>query len=157
MPTMGPHALWSHFDYCGGGEGYYEFQRLEDEALEVYLGEGRTPAFYAHIDPLRRRLRYENALPHPALVVRANSARVFHLVEEGTLRLEPGDVLAAFAGEIHERSVIGIVRDNPSDRAAALVSRILEVTRGTVVAVRFIASEIPALAEESADMTLAVA
>jgi hypothetical protein len=154
---MGPHPLWSHLDYCGGGEGYYEFQPLQDEILEVYLGEGRTPGFYAQIDPIRRRLRYENALPHAALIVRPNSARVFHLVEEGTLRLEPGDVLVAFAGDIRERAVISIVRENPGDRAAALVSRILELTRGTVVAVRFISNEIPALAEESADMTLAVA
>ena len=90
-----------------------------EECLEVYLGEGRTPSFFAHIDPLRRRLKYENALPHPAVVVRPNSARVFHLSDEGTLRLEPGDVVAAFAGEIVELAVVRTIRDNPTDRAAA--------------------------------------
>jgi hypothetical protein len=154
---MGPHPLWSHLDYCGGGEGYFAFEPLEDEELEVYLGEGRMPAFHARIDPIRRRVRYENALPHPAVVVRQNSSRIFHLASEGTLRLEPGDVLIAFGGEIREQAVVRIVRENPTDRAAGLVSRILELERGTVVAVRFIAREIPALAEESADMTLAVA
>jgi hypothetical protein len=154
---MSPHPLWSHLDYCGGGEGYYVFEPSKEEVLEIYVGEVRTPGFYARIDAIRRQVRYENALPHPAIVVRANSARVFHLTSEGILRLEPGDVLAAFAGEIRERAVIRIIRENPTDRAAALVSRVLEVAHGTVVAVRFIASEIPALAEESADLTLAVA
>jgi hypothetical protein len=130
---------------------------MKDESLEVYLGEGRTPSFFARIDPLRRQVRYENALSHPAIVVRPKSARVFHLTDEGSLQLEPGDILAAFAGEIRERNVIRIIRENPTDRSAALVSRILEVTRGTIAAVRFIATEIPALAEESTDMTLAVA
>jgi hypothetical protein len=154
---MGPHPLWSHLDYCGGGEGYYAFEPLQAEVLEVYLGEGRTPTFFASIDPLHRRLRYDNALPHPALVVRPNTARTFHLVDEGTLRLEPGDVITAFAGDIQEPAVVRIIRENPTDRAAAIVSRVLEVTRGTIIAVRFISTEIPALAEESADMTLAVA
>jgi len=154
---MGPQPLWSHLDYSGGGEGYYAFDRLKNEQLEVYVGEGQIPGFHARIDPLRRQLRYENAMPHPAIVVRPNSVRVFHLTEEGRLRLEPGDVMVAFAGEITERQVIRIIRENPTDRAAALVSRVLEVMRGTVVAVRFISAEVPALSEESAGMTLAVA
>jgi hypothetical protein len=140
---MGPQPLWSHLDYCGGGEGYYAFEPLEREVLEIYLGEGRSPAFYATVDPLHRQVRYENALPHPAVIVRSNSSRVFHLSHEGRLRIEPG--------------VLRTIRENPTDRAAALVSRILEVDRGTIAVVRFIATEVPALAEESADMTLAVA
>jgi hypothetical protein len=154
---MGPQPLWSHLDYCGGGEGYYAFEPLEREVLEIYLGEGRSPAFYATVDPLHRQVRYENALPHPAVIVRSNSSRVFHLSHEGRLRIEPGDILAAFAGELTELGVLRTIRENPTDRAAALVSRILEVDRGTIAVVRFIATEVPALAEESADMTLAVA
>jgi hypothetical protein len=154
---MGPQPLWSHLDYCAGGEGYYAFEPLEREVLEVYLGEGRTPAFYATVDPVHRQVRYENALPQAAIVVRSNSARVFHLINEGRLRMEPGDILAAFAGDLSELGVVRTIRENPTDRAAALVSRILEVNRGTIAVVRFIASEVPALAEESADMTLAVA
>jgi hypothetical protein len=154
---MGPQPLWSHLDYSGGGEGYYAFERLKEEQLEVYLGQGSIPAFRALIDPLRRQLRYQNAMPHPAIVVRPNSVRVFHLADEGRLRLEPGDVMAAFAGDVRERAVVRLIRENPSARAAALVSRVLEVTRGTVVAVRFISAEVPALSEESAGMTLAVA
>jgi hypothetical protein len=154
---MGPQPLWSHLDYSGGGEGYYAFDRIRQEELEVYLGEGRVPSFFAQIDPIRRQLRYENALPNPAIVVRPNSARVFHLTEEGRLRLEPGDVIAAFAGEISEHAVVRIIRENPTDRAAAVVSRVLEVMRGTIVTVRFISAEVPALSEESAGMTLAVA
>ena len=73
------------------------------------------------------------------------------------MRIEPGDVMAAFAGDIAELAVVRVIRENPSDRAAALVSRILELGRGTIVAVRFIAIEEPALAKESADLTLAVA
>ena len=154
---MGPQPLWSHLDYCGGGEGYYAFEPLQREVLEVYLGEGRTPGFYATVDPIHRQVRYENALPEPAIVVRPNSSRIFHLANEGRMRIEPGDIIAVFAGELTELGVVRIVRDNPTDRAAALVSRILEVNRGTIAVVRFIATEVPALAEDSADMTLAVA
>jgi hypothetical protein len=154
---MGPHPIWSHLDYCGGGEGYYDFEPLEKDSLEVYLGEGRTPSFYALIDPLHRRLRYDNALPHPALVVRSNGSRIFHLSRDGVMRIEPGDVLAAFGGTLREDSIVGVIRENPGARAAAIVSRVLELGRGTIVAVRFIATEEPALAEESAELTLAVA
>jgi len=154
---MGPRPLWSHLDYCGGGEGYYAFEPLDKEVLEVYLGEARTPAFFARIDPVHRQVRYENALPQPAIVVRSNSSRIFHLADEGRMRLEPGDIIAAFAGSLSEHGVIRIIRECPGERAAALVSRILEVDRGTIAVVRFIATEVPALAEESADMTLAVA
>jgi len=91
------------------------------------------------------------------VLVRPNSARVFHLHRDGRLRVEPGDVLVSFAGEIGELAVVRVIRENPTDRAAALVSRILELSRGTIVAARFISAEVPALAEESADLTLAVA
>ena len=154
---MGPQPLWSHLDYSGGGEGYYAFERLKEERLEVYMGQGSIPAFHAMIDPLRRQLRYENAMPHPAIVVRPNSARIFHLANEGRLRLEPGDVMVAFAGEIRERAVVHLIRENPSGRAALLVSQVLDLMRGTVVVVRFISAEVPALSEESTAMTLAVA
>ena len=154
---MSPHPIWSHLDYCGGGEGFYEFTPLEKESLAIYLGETKTPSFYARIDPIRRRLNYENLGSEPALLVRQNSARVFHLTNEGSLRIEPGDVMAAFAGAIEEEAVVRAIRDYPGGRAAAVVSRVLDTTRGTIVAVRFIAIEEPALAEESADLTLAVA
>jgi hypothetical protein len=65
--------------------------------------------------------------------------------------------MVAFMGGIPERVVLDAIRENPDARAGPLVSRILESARGTVVAVRFIADEEPALAEESAELTLAVA
>jgi len=154
---MSPHPTWSHLDYCGGGEGYYAFEREDEDTLELFVGENQIPEFHARIDTLHRRLTYENAMAHPAVLVRPNSARVFHLHTDGRIRVEPGDVLASFTGEIGELAVVRVIRENPTDRAAALVSRILELSRGTIVAARFISTEVPALAEESADLTLAVA
>jgi hypothetical protein len=130
---------------------------LEKESLAVCLGEAKTPLFYARIDPIHRQLVYANARQEAALLLRQNSTRIFHLENGGTMRIEPGDVLAAFTGEIAEDVVIRAVRDNPGESASMLVARILESARGTVIAVRFITTEEPALAKESTSMELAVA
>jgi len=106
---------------------------------------------------MKRRMVYANARPEPAILVRQYSVRVFHLEDSGTMRIEPGDVLVAFTGAITEEAVLRVIRENPGERAGRLVSGILDSGRGTVIAVRFIATEEPALAEDSAELDLAVA
>jgi hypothetical protein len=154
---MSPYPIPSHLDYYGDGVDYFAFLPLEKEALAVCLGEDETPLFYARIDPIRRQLLYANSRREPALLARQNSARIFHLESGGTIKIEPGDVLAAFMGAISEADVIRVIRENPGARAGLLVHRMLGIGRGTAVAVRFIANEEPALAEDSRALDLAVA
>jgi hypothetical protein len=154
---MGPYPLPSHLDYYGEGEDRFYFQTLGKYDLAVYLGEVEKPLFYAHIDPIRGRLAYVNSRPKPALLARKNSRRVIHLDQDGTLTMLPGDLVVAFTGSIQEQAVLEAIREDPDARAGRLVTSILERARGTVVAVRFISNEEPALAEESSELTLAVA
>jgi hypothetical protein len=154
---MGPYPLPSHLDYYGEGEDCFYFQTLGKHDLAVYLGEVEKPLFYAHVDPIRGRLVYVNSRPKPALLARRNSRRVIHLEHEGTITMLPGDVMVAFMGSIQEHVVLDAIRENPDARAGPLVTRILEHGHGTVIAVRFISNEEPALAEESSELTLAVA
>jgi hypothetical protein len=154
---MSPYPIASDLDYSGGGVGYFEFMPLEKESLAVCLGEAQTPLFYARIDPVHRRLVYANNASQGAVLVRQHSSRVFHLENGGTMRLEPGDVIAAFNGNIHEEDVVAAIRENSGANAARMVNRMLDSGRGTAVAVRFISTEEPALAEGSVELDLAVA
>ena len=154
---MSPYPVPSYLDYFGDGVGSFDFMPLENETLAVRLGAEDLPLFYAHLDPIQRLLIFANARRQPALLVRQNSARVFHLEKEGAMRIEPGDVLSAFNGAIVEEAVVRVIRESPGDRANRLVGRILDSARGTAVAVRFITSEEPALAEEAEALELAVA
>jgi hypothetical protein len=149
---MSPYPTSSNLDYSGGGDGYFDFMPLESQSLAVCLGEAKTPLFYARIDPVLRQMVYANARREAALLVRQNSARVFHLEDGGSMRLEPGDVLAAFTQDISEDTVIQVIREHPGESAGMLVERILEPAHGTTVAVRFITNEAPALAEDAATL-----
>lgn len=154
---MGPYPVPSNLDYYGEGEDRFYFLTLGKNELAVCLGDAETPLFYACVDPARGRLVYANARPEPAILARKHSRRVVHLENDGAITMQPGDVMVAFMGGIQEKVVLEAIRENPDTRAGPLVTRILERARGTVVVVRFIANEEPALAEESSELTLAVA
>src|SRR5258708_20045475 len=91
---MSPYPIPSQLDYCGDGESYFDFMPLEKESLAVCLGEAKTPLFYARIDPHHRQLVYANARQTPALLVRQNTPRAFHLIDSAPMRLQPTNVPA---------------------------------------------------------------
>ena len=153
--------LTPHLDYHGEGGEFFDFMALQNGTLALFVSADEANFFFARVDPVHRELVFANALRESALLVRKSAARVIHLKisdgEERTLGLEPGDVLVAFTGHAPEVAVVQAIRESPDARAKTLVSRIRELAPGTVVVVRFIAVEEPALAEESSEMELAVA
>jgi len=148
-------------DYYGAGADFFDFRPLEDGTLTLYLCATDRTLFYARVDPVRRELRYVNDGQEPALLVHRNALPVQHLggvgAGERRVALEPGDVLAAYSGGVTEQAALDVIREDPDARAGVIVSRILEGAVGTAVAVRVIAAEEPAIAEESDELELAVA
>jgi hypothetical protein len=155
------------------GSDFFEFVPLEDGALSLCVGEederaAERLAFYARVDPALRQLSWRNSR-ESALVVRKKPFHVFHLrtePDERRMPLQPGDILVAYTSgvglAVQETEVIAVIQENSEARAGTLVAGILEAAARvpqdrTVLAVRLIGTEEPALAEEASELTLAVA
>jgi sigma-B regulation protein RsbU (phosphoserine phosphatase) len=126
-------------------------QRLNRCMYEISPDNAYATLFYAHLDPLHRRLHYVNAGHEPALLIRGESDRVIHLESTGTVlgmfcqaaykersvALESGDTLVIFtdgiseaaddAGrELRDAGLLEIIKDLVSASASELVNHILE-------------------------------
>lgn len=109
--------------------------------------------FYAHIDPVRRHIRYISAGHEPVLLYRHSSNHLRRLENTGTVLglsvrsifrqktafAEPGDTLIAFSdgvtegagtdGELfREEDVMRVLHQHPHARAAELSARIMDAS-----------------------------